>query len=832
MVAANKAELSNVVIVISDLSATAYASYDTGVMAALNNLQQESNRSALFIEPVATQGDEVFHILRTRLFESLPDRKTRQEVGLAYAEAVKKAKQMELTAATPASFSAEILDSYPFHFSLRDLYGRFKENPNFQQTRGLLRMMRVITANLWETKKAESLHLIHPYDIDLNDPEVFTEFDRINQSLSEAVRADIANSGRSHAEELDVSLKARDATDAAKLIYVASLSLAQKAVIGLRDSEIVAWLCAPERDIDSMHRDVLEVLPNRAWYLHMSLDGRLYFKNIQNLAARLYSMVGATTKENRVQELRRYLTDLFEPKIRDLYQEIKVLAPIDEITISQDRVTLILADPYPGATADIPLNPEWVKFFGEQTFQNRMLFLTGDRNTMEEVLKNAAYLRAVETVLREQAQDGVSPKDPQAQEAVRSKDKYLMQLRSAVQQTFSTIIYPSRGKIRHEFINFNFESNQYDAEAQIRKTLAENQKFSQEGPNETWIRKTEDRLFDGQNPVPWNEIKKRAAVKPEWQMHHPGLLDDIKTLAIRLGKWKLEGNSVRKGPFDKEPTQVTVNTKSVDQDTGEAILQIIPEGGTKVFCEIGDAKPTSASREVKDFHDFRTRELKLSFICVDDGPDPRPTGPHTVWTNKISLKGRSYSQGSDTFFQIFSIPPAPVRYTTDGSDPLSRGVPYNGDFIVPPGTKIVAAVAEKDGVVSSVVNFPVDAKPSDNIRPDEAVDWHCRKRYQNLPISEGFQVLEYAREFRGGLSAVMITVVSADTDETLMYTLPDGQFKTPEEIIDLVEKLTALVPRANLTLTIGEISFSRGQDLLDWVKKNRLDLDYSREVRQ
>ena len=219
-------------------------------------------------------------------------------------------------------------------------------------------------------------------------------------------------------------------------------------------------------------------------------------------------------------------------------------------------------------------------------------------------------------------------------------------------------------------------------------------------------------------------------------------------------------------------------------------------------------------------------------LSFDDGPDPRPTGPHTVWTNKISLKGRSYSQGSDTFFQIFSIPPAPVRYTTDGSDPLSRGVPYNGDFIVPPGTKIVAAVAEKDGVVSSVVNFPVDAKPSDNIRPDEAVDWHCRKRYQNLPISEGFQVLEYAREFRGGLSAVMITVVSADTDETLMYTLPDGQFKTPEEIIDLVEKLTALVPRANLTLTIGEISFSRGQDLLDWVKKNRLDLDYSREVRQ
>lgn len=56
MVAANKAELSNVAIVISDLGASAYHAGGVGVMAALSGLEKETNRSALIIEPVATQG--------------------------------------------------------------------------------------------------------------------------------------------------------------------------------------------------------------------------------------------------------------------------------------------------------------------------------------------------------------------------------------------------------------------------------------------------------------------------------------------------------------------------------------------------------------------------------------------------------------------------------------------------------------------------------------------------------------------------------------------------------------------------------------------------------
>ncbi|MBN1524672.1 MAG: ATP-binding protein [Spirochaetales bacterium] len=832
MVAANKTELNNIVIVISDLSATAYSNLGTGVMAALDNLEKETNRSALVIEPVATQGDEVFHILKTRLFEKLPEEKIKTDVAAAYADAVKKAKQMELTAATPESFAAEIKDSYPFHFSLRDLYGRFKENPNFQQTRGLLRMMRSIIANIWESGKAKKLYLVHPYDIDLNDGDIFTEFDRINSSLSEGVRTDIANSGHSHAEERDAELKTTDATDAAKLIYVSSLSTAQKAVIGLRDTEIIAWLCAPGRSMERVLSDVLEVLPNRAWYLHLSLDGRLYFKNIQNLAARLFGMVSTSTKENKIQELRKYLQSLFEPKMKDLYQDIKVLSPIDDITITQEKTTLIVTDPWPDAKSDQPLNPEWVKFHNDQTCQNRMFFLTGDRNTMDEVLKNAAYLKAVEVVLAEQEQEGVSPKDPQASEARRSKDKYQVQLRSAVQQTFSTIVYPARGKLRHEHINFNFDNNQYDAEAQIRRTLADNQKFSLDAANETWIKKAEERLFDNQNPVPWNEVKKRAAVKPEWQFHHPGLLEDIREYAIKTGRWRAEGNMVRRGPFEKEPTGVKVALKSFDSDTGDAILQIIPENGNKVYYEIGDAKPTTSSLIVTDFSSFRTKELKLTFLCVDEGPDPRPTGNPYVWKNTIQIKYRIYSQGKEYYAQVVANPPVPLRYTTEGRDPLEHGVPYAGDILLPPECTMLQVVGEKDGVMSRVETFRIDRKPGGEIDPDKPAVWYCGRHFQHKPGAEAFQLLDRAKELRANLSYVLVNSVSSDTEEALMYTLPKNHLRSAEEVGNICNNLQEMIPDAHLTLSIHEIHFTRGQDLLDWMQKDRLSIDVAKEVKQ
>ena len=112
---------------------------------------------------------------------------------------------MGLTSISPDHTFVGIKDSYPFHPSIKDLYARFKENPGFQQTRGLIRLMRNIVRQFYtgENCKAKSKYLVGVFDFDLNDRVMLTTVTQIKQSLTNAIAHDIASNGKSIAEELD-----------------------------------------------------------------------------------------------------------------------------------------------------------------------------------------------------------------------------------------------------------------------------------------------------------------------------------------------------------------------------------------------------------------------------------------------------------------------------------------------------------------------------------------------------------------------------------------------------------------------------------------------------
>ncbi|MEK7217283.1 MAG: DUF499 domain-containing protein, partial [Chloroflexota bacterium] len=263
LVAVAKADLQNVCVVISDLKAT----YEQGselINKALKNLTEEVGRQALKLEPVALNTNEIYHILRTRLFQKLPGEKEVQEVARAYAESVRAAKQMDITNASPEQFAQNIRESYPFHFSVRDLYARFRENPGFQQTRGLIRLMRVLVNHLYKKKKADHLHLIHAHDFDLNDPDTFSEFTQINPSLANAISHDIASNGQAVAEEMDAQTKGADAQDVCKLLVASSLANVPNATLGLSVPETISFLCAPGRDVTKV-KETLSAIQTKAW---------------------------------------------------------------------------------------------------------------------------------------------------------------------------------------------------------------------------------------------------------------------------------------------------------------------------------------------------------------------------------------------------------------------------------------------------------------------------------------------------------------------------------------------------------------------------------------
>src|SRR5581483_10580723 len=72
LVAVSSGKLPNVCLVLTDLSSSAYGMGSAAVNQALQNLQLEANRTVVRIDPVRLNTNELYQILRTRLFEALP----------------------------------------------------------------------------------------------------------------------------------------------------------------------------------------------------------------------------------------------------------------------------------------------------------------------------------------------------------------------------------------------------------------------------------------------------------------------------------------------------------------------------------------------------------------------------------------------------------------------------------------------------------------------------------------------------------------------------------------------------------------------------------------
>ena len=414
LVAVGRDELRNVCLVISDLKAS-YGAGAARIGAALDDLEAETGRAAMNLEPVRMNSDEFYRILRKRIFETLPDEAEIEEVAKAYAKAVREARQMDVTNASPEQFAAQVAESYPFHPAIRDLYGRFRENQGFQQTRGLIRLMRIVVSRIWAT--GHDPCLIAAHDVDPDSRETLTEINQINPTLENAIAHDVASGGNAVAETIDANLGgaggggragsggegARDAQDVMRLLLVASLANVPNAVKGLTVPEIVAHLCAPGRDVSKLQNEVIARLVTAAWYLHSTNDGRLHLRNVQNLVARVTTTAGAYVRDQATKELKERLTAIFEPAEGACYQRLQALPAVDEIDVHPDRVTLVVSEPHPAG-----LHPDLTTLYDQLTYRNRICFLTGQR-AFGSLLERARELKAINQIIGEMHQEGRRP---------------------------------------------------------------------------------------------------------------------------------------------------------------------------------------------------------------------------------------------------------------------------------------------------------------------------------------------------------------------------------------------------------------------------------------
>lgn len=830
--ALGKEQLSNVCLVFSDLKAT-YESGSELLASSFKELENEASRVALNIEPVALNSDEIYDILRKRLFESCPHGGSIDvnEVAIGYKESVARAGKSGLTSYSAEKVYSGVRDSYPFHPSIKDLYARFKENPNFQQTRGLIKLMRQIVRQFYDSKLADQAFLINVFDIDLNHPITLTMIREIKPSLDNAVSHDIAQHGKAVAESIDSQYEEDFhfpyAQTLTKLLLMSSLNDTAHGLQGLGDSDMLGYLCAPGVDLNQ-YKKVFEEIKTQCWYLKMDNRGRYYFQNTKNMVAEMNTLVDSYSNESAKKELKKFLDSAFSPKLKKCYELLYVMPAIDEISLELNRVALIIYEPYAGSG----LHPDLQAFYDSAPYKNRVMFLSGQRSVMEKLYANSKRLTAIRQIIKGMQEEHVPESDQQYREATDQCDKATTALLSIIRETFITLFYPAKGGLTSDDFKLEFAGNKFNGEEQIVKTLAEAQKFQDFSADdkaiETLWKKCEARLFT-QQEMTWAQIQERAATEIGWQWYHPDQMGQLKKACLNQDRWREIGGYLQKGPFAKEPTEVAVEQLGYDTKTQEFTLKVRPIHGTVVYYDVG-AEPSAASATASN--PFVTRETDLWFQCVDTSKsDPHPTGEAKHFLCKVPLRHEQRTSAQGNVMQLATHPSFEIRYTTDGSNPKESGGKYNGEFVLPKGCKFVRTAVYSNGQLVEECDISVSEQVPQKkhvIKDEMPLEYTLKSMKKCSDTAAAYE--EFARlQKLPGTFVRHFTVVITQKGQSDQYTELNSS-KVPydtgnlQALVDLLRSSAFAGMDVVVEFDYKTIMFTTGAAFKEWVDMNKLDM--------
>jgi len=810
----------NVCVVVSDLA----AAYDTGgklINRALQDARAELGRQERSITPVDLAANEIYDILRKRLFTALPDRSEIDDIASAFGRKLAEAAKAKTTHRGAEAIADEIAATYPFHPRLKNLIALFKENEQFKQTRGLLELVSRLLKSVWE-RKDNDVFLIGPQHFDLSIPEVRDKLTEIS-GMRDVIAKDVWDAQRSaHAQVIDLESGKDAAARVSALLLTASLSTAVNAVKGLTREEMVECLVSPLREA-SEFLAAFEELEKIAWYLHHTPEGRYYFDRQENLTKLLQSLAN-DAPENQIDDLIRHrLRDMFEPGRKTAYEAVLPLPRLEEVAdrVRRGRVLVIVSP-------DSKIPPEEVqRFFEGLSQKNNLLVLTGDRTAMGSVEKAARQLYAA------QKADGRIPRGhPQRDDLERKQAAYEQDFNATVLGLFDKVLFPIQRagrepRLAAKALDMTRDATRpFDGEAQIEKTLTSNPLklyLDVEQDFDAIRDKAEDLLWpENQDETRWADAADRYAEQPGMPWLPPRGLDTLKSIATNRGVWEDLGNGyVTKRP-KKKRTSAQVVVEQGPDDEGRVRLRINPvNAGAAPRIHYAEDTPVSESSPVLKENPYSTTALRVSFLACD--PSGRyQTGEPVVWTNRLVLRNRLDEKGGKRMVELFVAPRGEIRYTLDGSEPRD-GTCYEGPIEVGDGEVLLRAFATAEGIEAKEdFRFPAKGKKGVQIDPARPARLVSRTGHKLDSRASTFEGLRQAEEEGVLFESVTLTVGQGAQVASVMVgeVRVDAAFLTQllEKVLD---KFAADTP---VTMTFRKAHFQSGHDLRVFCERLGLEL--------
>lgn len=811
----------NVCIVVSDLA----AAYDTGgklINKALQDARAELGRQERNITPVDLAANEIYDILRKRLFKALPDKSEIEDIADSFGRKLEEAAKSKTANRGAEAIADEIVATYPFHPRLKNVVALFKENEQFKQTRGLIELVSRLLKSVWD-RSANDVFLIGPQHFDLGIAEVRDKLTEIS-GMRDVIAKDLWDVQQSaHAQVIDLQTGKEAATQVGALLLTASLSTAVNAVKGLTREEMVECLVSPLRE-PSDFLAAFEELEKAAWYLHHTPEGRFYFDRQENLTKLLQSLAH-DAPENQVDDLIRHrLRDMFKPVRKTVYEEVLPLPKLEEVVdrVRRGRVLLVVSP-------DSKIPPEEVqKFFDGLSQKNNLCVLTGDKTAMGSVEKAARQLFA------SQKADGRIPKGhPQREDLERKQQTYEQDFNATVLSLFDKVLFPIQrsgrpSQLAPKALDMTRDATKpFNGEEQVEKTLTSNPLklyLDVEKEFDAIRDKAQDLLWpENQDETRWSDAADRYAEQAGMPWLPPRGLDTLKTIACNRGLWEDLGNGyVTKKP-KKKRTSAQIVAEPELGDEGRVRLKINPVNAGPAprihFAE--DAAVSEASAVLKD-NPYPTTALRVSFL-VCDVSGQYETGDPVTWSNQLVLRNRLGEQNGKRVVELFVAPRGDIRYTLDGSEPR-EGTPYASPIEIADGDVLLRAFSSADGLEAKAdFRFPARGKKGvqiDEVKPARLVSRTGRKLDSRGMTFEG---LKHAADKTVEFENVSLTVGQGSKIANIMV----GEVRVDAAFITalLSKVLEKFAPETPVTMTFRKAHFSSGHDLKDFAGKLGIALE-------
>jgi hypothetical protein len=810
----------NVCVVVSDLA----AAYDTGarlINRALEDARSELGRQERTITPVDLAANEIYDILRKRLFKSLPDKAEIGDIADTFGRKLEEAAKSKTANRGAEAIADEIAATYPFHPRLKNVIALFKENEQFKQTRGLIELISRLLRSVWN-RQANDVFLIGPQHFDLSIAEVRDKLTEIS-GMRDVIAKDLWDAQQSaHAQIIDLQTGKEAATQLGALLLTASLSTAVNAVKGLTREEMVECLTSPLRE-PSEFLAAFEELEKVAWYVHHTPEGRYYFDRQENLTKLLQSLAH-DAPENQVDDLIRHrLREMFKPTRKTCFEEVLPLPRLEEVAdrVRKGRVLLVVSP-------DSKIPPEEVqKFFDGLSQKNNLCVLTGDKTAMGSVEKAARQHFAA------QKADGRIPKGhAQREDLERKQQTYEQDFNSTILNLFDKVLFPIQragrpAQLASKALDMTRDAKQpFNGEEQIEKTLTSNPLklyLDVEKEFDAIRDKAQDLLWpENQDDARWSDVADRYAEQAGMPWLPPKGLENLKSIACNRALWEDLGNGyVTKKP-KKKRTSAQVIAEPELGDEGKVRLRVNPQNAGPAprihFAE--DAPVSEASPQLKE-NPYTTAALRVNFL-VCDVSGQYETGDPVTWTNKLVLRNQLTEHGGKRNVELFAAPRGAIRFTLDGSEPRD-GTAYEGPITIGNGEVLVQAFAEAEGLEAKAeFRFPAKGKKGveiDDVKPARLVSRTGRKLDSRGKTFEG---LKQAAEKSATFEGIALTVGQGNQ----MIAVNVGEISVEGAFIEalLVKVLEKFSSDTPVTMTFRKAHFASGHDLKDFAGKLGIDL--------